>query len=75
MATTTVAINDTTWTEVLDGAGFVICSAGALYSFHATAPTDQFFIEGGNQVNGIAGQKLWAKSIGATAGVSSNPEA
>lgn len=75
MATTIVTINESTWTEVLDGAGFVICSAGAHYSFHATAPAASFFIEGGNQVNGIAGQKLWAKSIGGNAGVSSNPEA
>ncbi len=72
MATTTIAINNTTWTEVLDGGGFVICSAGAYYSFHATAPTDSFFIGGGDQINGISGQKLWAKSIGATAGVSSS---
>ena len=71
MATTTIAINDTTWTEVLDGEGFVICQAGANYSFHDTAPTDSFFVEGGHQVNGTTGEKLWAKSIGADAGVSS----
>lgn len=75
MATSTIGINDTTWTEVLDGEGFVICSAGVLYSFHATAPTDSFFVEGGSQVNGASGQILWAKSISATAGVSSNPSA
>ena len=73
MATTTVTINDTTWTEVLDGEGFVLCSAGVFYSFHATAPTGSFFVEGKNQVNGISGQKLWAKSIGGDAGVSSSP--
>ncbi len=72
MATTTIGINDTTWTQVLDGEGFVICSAGAFYSFHATAPTDKFFVEGGNQINGAVGQVLWAKSIGLTAGVSSS---
>ncbi len=72
MATTTIGINDTTWTQVLDGDGFVICAAGVYYSFHATAPTDSFFIDGGDQVNGTTGQILWAKSIGATAGVSSS---
>lgn len=73
MATTTVSINDTTWTEVLNGEGFVICSASVIYSFHATAPTDSFPVDGGNQVNGISGQKLWAKSLSGTTGVSSNP--
>ncbi len=73
MATTTITIDETTWTEVLDGEGFVICAAGVHYSFHATAPTDSFFVRGSGQVNGIFGQKLWAKSIGGGSGVSSSP--
>ena len=73
MATTTVTINNSTWTEVLDGAGFAICPAGVYYSFHATAPTASFFVDGGDQVNGTAGQKLWAKSISANATVSVSP--
>ena len=73
MATATIAINNITWTQVLYGEGFVICSAGALYSFHATAPVASFSIDGGQQVNGATGQILWAKSIGATSGVSVSP--
>lgn len=73
MATTSVSINNSTWTQVLDGAGFAICQAGVYYSFHATAPTAQFFVDGGNQVNGTAGQILWAKSISATSSVTVTP--
>ena len=70
MATTTVTVNDSTWTQVLDGEGFAICGASVLYSFHATAPTVGFPIDGGNQVNGAAGEILWAKSLAGDAGVS-----
>ena len=75
MATSTIAINSSTWTQVLSGEGFAICSAMVRYSFHATAPAASFEVKGGNQVNGATGQILWAKSIGATAGVSSSPSA
>lgn len=62
MATTTVEINSSTWTQVLSGAGFSICQGGTYYSFHPTAPTDQFYVPAGEQVNSIAGQILWAKA-------------
>lgn len=60
-----VTVNNTTFTEVLDGAGFCISEGEILYAFKATTPTndDSFKILPNKQVNGMAGKKLWAKCL------------
>ena len=57
-----VAVNDTTWTEVLDGAGFCWSAANMQYSFTGDE-TETLRIDGGNQINSIAGKILYAKSF------------
>ncbi len=63
MAKTTV--NNTTFTEVLDGAGFCISDAEITYEFGDTQPTgaNDFTLNPRSQINGTEGKKLWAKSV------------
>lgn len=60
-----IAVNDTTYTEVLDGAGFCISDTEIKYAFGDTTPTDadSFVLNPRNQINGMSGKKLWAKSV------------
>jgi len=62
MATIEVEINNTTFTQVLDGEGFAICDSEALYAFGDTSPTVAGFrVNPANQVNGKDGHILWSK--------------
>lgn len=64
MATTPVEVNDTTYTLVLDGAGFVYSSEEIDYIFSDTEPSGTGMrINPRNQMRGMTGQKLWAKSV------------
>lgn len=60
-----VPVNNTTYTEVLDGAGFCISDNEIKYAFGATTPTDDdsFILNPRSQVNSAVGKKLWAKSV------------
>jgi len=60
-----IEINDTTYTMVLDGAGFVTSDVENKYAFGDTEPTDAdcFTRNPRDQVNGADDKKLWAKSI------------
>ena len=63
MATAYVEINNTTWTQVLDGEGFAICGVPVQYAFNTTATITEFFTaDAGVQVNSASGQILYAKS-------------
>ena len=59
-----VAVNNSTFTEVLDGAGFCTSDATIEYEFGATQPsgTGSFLRNPRDQMNGAAGKKLWAKA-------------
>ena len=56
-----ITINNSTWTQVLDGAGFCISSAETEYAFDDVA--DAFTISATEQINGLDGKILWAKAI------------
>jgi hypothetical protein len=60
-----IEINDSTYTMVLDGAGFVTADIEVMYAFGDTEPTDDdsFTRNPREQVNGDGGTKLWAKSV------------
>ncbi len=60
-----ITVNDTTYTQVLDGIGFCISEAEVRYAFGATTPTDAdcFTLDPRAQINGIDGMILWAKAI------------
>ena len=60
-----ITINNSTWTQVLDGAGFCISSAETEYAFNDVTPTvaDAFTISATEQINGLDGKILWAKAI------------
>ena len=62
-----IEINNTSYTQVLDGAGFVTSEVENKYAFtdDATPPTDEdsFTRNPRDQVNGSNGKILWAKSI------------
>lgn len=75
MATTSIQINDTTWTEVLDGEGFVVAPAHVQYSFNSTdAITDFFQVPKKEPVHGTDGQKLYARSNFGYIYVASSPK-
>ncbi len=59
-----VTVNNTAYTEVLDGSGFCISDNEIKYAFGETTPTDEdsFTLNPRNQINGTTGKKLWAKS-------------
>jgi len=64
MATTPVEVNNTTYTLVLDGAGFVYSEMEVEYLFSATQPSGKgMTLNPRNQMRGMTGQKLWAKSV------------
>lgn len=64
MATTPIEVNDTTYTLVLDGAGFVYSSEEIEYLFSPTQPsTTGMKLNPRNQMRGMTGQKLWARSV------------
>lgn len=75
--TTTIEVNYDTYTEVLNGEGFVYSEDEIEYFFSLTQPTGRGFkIPPKNQVSSSADQKLWAKSTSPEPSfVSSNPEA
>ena len=60
-----VLINNTSFTMVLDGAGFCISDNEVKYAFGDTEPTDDdaFTLNPRSQVNSVYGKKLWAKSV------------
>ena len=62
MAKTT--INNNTFTEVLDGAGFCISEVETIYSFGTTPSIEDSFTLGPRgQVNGFNNKTLWAMSV------------
>ena len=77
MATVNIPINNSTWTEVLSGEGFVISGLATHYAFNTSATITDFFVVPANgQVNGAFGAILYAKSpTSATATVASSPSA
>jgi hypothetical protein len=69
MATTLVTVNSSTYTEVLDGAGFAYSESEIEYLFSATTPTgDGMNLSAREQITGAAGQVLWARSVGFASG-------
>ena len=60
-----ITVNDTSYTQVLDGAGFCISEVEMKYAFGATEPTDSdsFTLNARSQINGIDGKILWAKAV------------
>ena len=77
MATVKIPVSINTWTQVLDGGGFVYSSSEIEYNFSALSPiVDGFVVPPHYQVTGATGQILWAKSVGFySAFVFSNTEA
>ena len=77
MATTEILLNNSTYTEVLDGEGFVYSAQELEYQFSPLQPTGRGFrIFARNQINGALGQKLWARAISFFGAYAySNPEA
>ena len=59
-----IYVNSTTYTTVLDGAGFCISDVEMKYAF-GDAPTDEdcFTLNPRSQVNGLVGKILWAKAV------------
>lgn len=77
MATTTVEVNDSTYTLVLDGAGFLYSDQEIEYKDGPTQPTGKGnILNPRNQMYGMAGKKIWARSVVfALANVEVSPEA
>jgi len=63
--------NNVSWTQVLSGAGFVISKQKIRYNFDTQLDTDSFIILPNNQVNGLDGKILYAKSVSSFSEVSS----
>ena len=65
MATIPIEVNSSTYTQVLDGAGFVYSSHEIQYLFAETQPSGEgMTLPPKGQMDGIATQKLCAKSSG-----------
>jgi hypothetical protein len=77
MASVKVTINDTTYTMVLDGAGYIHTRCDMEYLFSDTEPTGIGMARlTGDEVSSIAGQVMWARSTDFKVGVViSNEEA
>ena len=57
-----VAVNNTTWTEVLIGGGFCLSTQKMKYSFTGD-DTGTLVINPDNQINSASGKTLYAKSF------------
>lgn len=69
-----ISTNKDTWTEVLNGAGFVISGKKTSYVFDTSLDADAFTVNPNNQVNGVVGRILYAKSLSSFGEVNSIPE-